>query len=151
MRGVTRSSGRVVRVRSLLCCRCAVQNRPSCSTAGGAGLLILKPALFSDYAEALAMLDFHDDGLDALKNAIIDRLVHAPDLDAAALRYHLNSEGYEQALSKLFGSDMTARLGGLVSTTDAEKTDDARVRAILNEIIARLARTSGKSNRNGHR
>ena len=38
-------------------------------------LLILTPALFSDYAEALAMLDFNDDGLDALKNALIDRLV----------------------------------------------------------------------------
>ena len=36
---------------------------------------------------------------------------------------------------------MTARLGGLVSTTDTGEEDDARVRAVLDEMTERLART----------
>ena len=152
MRGVTRSAGRgrPGQVSSVLPMRRPKTGR-HVQLQAVLALLIRKPALFSDYAEALAMLDFHDDGLDALKNAIIDRLVNAPDLDAAALRYHLEEDGNEQTLGQLFGFDMTARLGGLVSTTDIDKTDDARVRSVLDEIIARLARTSGKSGRNGRR
>ena len=76
---------------------------------------------------------------------LLTGLLNAPDLDAAALRHHLKSEGHAQLLSQLFGTDMTARLGGLVSTMDTGETDDARVRAVLNEMIERLARTSGKS------
>ena len=110
-------------------------------------LLIRTPALFSEYAEELAMLDFHDDSLDALKNALVDRLVTAPDLDVAALRHHLEADGFEQTLNQLFDADMTARLGGLVSTVNTDSTDDLRVRAVLDEIIMRLARTSGKRDR----
>ena len=95
----------------------------------------------------LDQLDFHDDSLDALKNALIDKLVTAPDLDVAALRHHLEADGFEQALNQLFGDDMTARLGGLVSTVNTGRTDDVRVRAVLDEIIVRLARTSGKTDR----
>ncbi|MEC7190926.1 MAG: DNA primase, partial [Pseudomonadota bacterium] len=105
-------------------------------------LLIHTPALFSDYAEALAMLDFNDDGLDALKNALIDRLMNAPDLDAAALRHHLTTEGYAELLSQLFGMDMSARLGGLLGTIDTGEVNDARVRAVLDEMMVRLARNN---------
>ena len=112
-------------------------------------LLISTPALFADYAEALAMLDFHDESLEVLKNALIDRLVNAPDLDAAALKYHLESNGHAEILSHLFGTDMTARLGGLVHGINTGKKDDARVRAVLDEMIARLARTSSKPVKKG--
>lgn len=105
-------------------------------------LLIRTPALYSDYAEALAMLDFNDDGLDALKNSLIDRLMNAPDLDAAALRHHLESDGYVDLLRQLFGTDMTARLGGLISGRDYDEANNARVRAVLDEMIARLARNN---------
>ena len=94
MRGVTRRSGRVRpgQVSSVLPMRRPKTGR-HVQLQAVLALLIRKPALFSDYAEALAMLDFHDDGLDALKNAIIDRLMNAPDLDAAALRHHLEDRG----------------------------------------------------------
>ena len=98
------------------------------------------------------MLDFHDDSLDALKNALIDRLVTAPDLDVAALRHHLEADGFEQTLNQLFDADMTARLGGLVSTVNTESTDDLRVRAVLDEIICGWLEPAAKSNRmSGHR
>ena len=105
-------------------------------------LLIHTPALFSDYAEALAMLDFNDDGLNALKNALIDRLVNAPDLDAAALRHHLEIDGHAHLLSQLFGTDMSARLGGLVNDKKTGETNEARVRAVLDEMTERLARNN---------
>lgn len=114
-------------------------------------LLIRAPALFADYAEALAMLDFQDDGLSALKNSLSDRLVNAPDLDAAALKYHLELDGHAEVLSQLFGTDMTARLGGLISGMDIGKINDARVRVVMDEMVARLARTSSKPARAGRR
>ena len=107
-------------------------------------LLISSPALFSDYAEALAMLDFNDDGLDGLKNALINRLVNAPDLDAAALRHHLKLDGYEELLCQLFGTDMSARLGRLVNVMETGEANDARVRAVLDEMTARLARNNSR-------
>ena len=88
------------------------------------------------------MLDFKDDRLDALKNALFDRLVNAPDLDAAALRHHLELDGHAELLSQLFGTDMSARLGGLISTMETGESDDARVRAVLNDMTERLARTN---------
>ena len=88
------------------------------------------------------MLDFNDDGLDALKNALIDRLMNAPDLDAAALRHHLTIDGHEELLSQLFGTDMSARLGGLLGTMDKGEVNDARVRAVLDEMTERLARNN---------
>ena len=86
------------------------------------------------------MLDFNDDGLDALKNVLIERLINSPDLDAAALRHHLEKEGYANLLSQLFGTDMSARLGGLIDTIDNGVVDDTRVRAVLDEMIERLSR-----------
>ena len=105
----------------------------------------LKPKWWNkDYAEALAMLDFNDDGLDAPKNALIDRLMSAPDLDAAALRHHLTSIGHEELMGQLFGTDMSARLGGLLDTMDAGEVNEARVRAVLDEMTERLARNSSR-------
>ena len=148
MRGLTRSAGRRHLEQSSASTK---MRRPKTGRhvqlKALLSLLIRTPALFSEYAEELAMLDFHDDSLDALKNALIDKLVTAPDLDVATLRHHLEADGFEQALNQLFGDDMTARLGGLVSTVNTGRTDDVRVRAVLDEIIVRLARTSGKTDR----
>ena len=102
-------------------------------------LIITHPALFADYAEQLAMLDFHDQALDGLKNEVIDRLLSAPDLDAAALRHHLETENNAVILDQLFGADMTARFGGAI-----DRLDDARVRTVLDEMMTRLARTSNR-------
>ena len=42
-------------------------------------------------------------------------------------------------LSQLFGTDMSARLGGLLGTTDTGEVNHARVRAVLDEMTERLA------------
>ena len=99
-------------------------------------LIISHPALFADYAEQLAMLDFHDEALDGLKNTVIDRLLSAPDLDAAALKHHLKTDIDAVILDQLFGADMTARFGGAI-----DKLDEVRVRNVLDEMMTRLART----------
>ena len=99
-------------------------------------LIISHPALFADYAEQLAMLDFHDEALDGLKNTVIDRLLSAPDLDAAALKHHLETETNAVILDQLFGADMTARFGGA-----PDRLEQARVRTVLDEMMTRLART----------
>ena len=99
-------------------------------------LIISHPALFADYAEQLAMLDFHDEALDGLKNTVIDLLLSAPDLDAAALKHHLETDIDAVILDQLFGADMTARFGGAI-----DRLDEARVRNVLDEMMTRLART----------
>ena len=99
-------------------------------------LIISHPALFADYAEQLAMLDFHDEALDGLKNTVIDLLLSAPDLDAAALKHHLETDIDAAILDQLFGVDMTARLGGAI-----DRLDEARVRNAWDEMMIRLART----------
>ena len=99
-------------------------------------LIISHPALFADYAEQLAMLDFHDEALDGLKNTVIDLLLSAPDLDAAALKHHLETDTEAVILDQLFGADMTARFGGAI-----DKLDEVRVRNVLDEMMTRLART----------
>ena len=99
-------------------------------------LIISHPALFADYAEQLAMLDFHDEALDGLKNTVIDLLLSAPDLDAAALKHHLETDIDAVILDQLFGADMTARFGGAI-----DKLDEVRVRNVLDEMMTRLART----------
>ena len=99
-------------------------------------LIISHPALFADYAEQLAMLDFHDEALDGLKNTVIDLLLSAPDLDAAALKHHLETDRDAVILDQLFGADMTARFGGAI-----DKLDEVRVRNVLDEMMTRLART----------
>ena len=99
-------------------------------------LIISHPALFADYAEQLAMLDFHDEALDGLKNTVIDLLLSAPDLDAAALKHHLETDMDAVILDQLFGADMTARFGGAI-----DKLDEVRVRNALDEMMTRLART----------
>ena len=99
-------------------------------------LIISHPALFADYAEQLAMLDFHDEALDGLKNTVIDLLLSAPDLDAAALKHHLETDIDAVILDQLFGADMTARFGGTI-----DKLDEVRVRNVLDEMMTRLART----------
>ena len=99
-------------------------------------LIISHPALFADYAEQLAMLDFHDEALDGLENTVIDRLLSAPDLDAAALKHHLETDIDAVILDQLFGVDMTARFGGAI-----DRLDEARVRNVLDEMMIRLART----------
>ena len=100
-------------------------------------LLVRFPELFSDFAEELAMMQFEDNELENLKKQIIDLLIATPDLDEAAVRYHLEHSGSNTVVDDLFGSDMTARLDASFKQGSAGWTA-VRAKEILTEILDRL-------------
>ena len=100
-------------------------------------LLVRFPELFSDFAEELAMMQFEDNELEMLKKQIIDLLIATPDLDEAAVRYHLEYSGFNKVVDDLFGSDMTARLDASFKPGSAGWTA-VRAKEILTEILDRL-------------
>ena len=100
-------------------------------------LLVRFPELFSDFAEELAMMQFDDIELENLKKQIIDLLIATPDLDEAAVRYHLKHSGSNTVVDELFGLDMTARLDAIFKQGSAGWTA-VRAKEILTEILDRL-------------
>lgn len=100
-------------------------------------LLVRFPELFSDFAEELAMMQFDDNDLENLKKQIIDLLIATPDLDEAAVRYHLECSGSNTVVDDLFGLDMTARLDAIFKQGSAGWTA-VRAKEILTEILDRL-------------
>ena len=56
------------------------------------------------------MLDSGDQTLESLKKALIDAVIRDPDLDAAAINYHLQGLNLGGALAAVKGDDMKARL-----------------------------------------
>jgi DNA primase len=101
-------------------------------------LLVRFPELFSDFAEELAMMQFDDNELENSKKQIIDLLIATPDLDEAAVRYHLERSGSNTVVDDLFGSDMTARLDASFKQGSAGWTA-VRAKEILTEILDRLS------------
>ena len=73
-------------------------------------LLLAHPSLVSANFEALSMLDSRDRSLESLKKALIDAVIRDPDLDAAAINYHLQGSGLGDVLAAVTGDDMKARL-----------------------------------------
>ena len=73
-------------------------------------LLLAHPSLVSANFEALSMLDSGDQSLESLKKALIDAVIRDPDLDAAAINYHLNNAKFGRVLAAVTGDDMKARL-----------------------------------------
>ncbi len=73
-------------------------------------LLLAHPATVSANFEALLMLDSGDKALESLKKALIDAVIIDPDLDAVALRHHLEGLNLSSALALVMGDDMKARL-----------------------------------------
>ena len=66
----------------------------------------LVPANF----EALSMLEIADQKLDHVKKAVIDAVIRDPDLDVAALNYHLQCLDLGSAIEDLTGDEMKSRL-----------------------------------------
>jgi hypothetical protein len=58
----------------------------------------------------LSMLDSGDQALESLKKALIDAVIRDPDLDAAAISYHLQGLNLGDVLAAVTGDDMKARL-----------------------------------------
>ena len=73
-------------------------------------LLLAHPSLVSANFEALSMLDSGDQSLERLKKALIDAVIRDPDLDAAAINYHLQGLNLGDVLAAVTGDDMKARL-----------------------------------------
>ena len=109
-------------------------------------LLVRFPELFSDFAEELAMMQFEDNELENLKKQIIDLLIATPDLDEAAVRYHLEQTGSNTVVDDLFGLDMTARLDASFKQGSAGWTA-VRAKEILTEILDRLLQKTRRAGR----
>ena len=73
-------------------------------------LLLAHPSMISANFEALSMLDSEDEKLESLKKALIDTVIRDPDLDAVAIRHHLEGLNFGDVLALLMGDDMKARL-----------------------------------------
>jgi len=74
-------------------------------------LLLAHPQLIAGVYEQLLMVDSGDAGLESLKKAAIDAVIHDPYLDVAALNYHLQGLDLSEQLAALSGDEMKARLG----------------------------------------
>ena len=84
-------------------------------------LLLAHPSLVSANFEALLLLDSGDQTLESLKKALIDAVIRDPDLDAAAINYHLQGLDLGDVLAAVMGDDMKARLPFDPSTLSNDK------------------------------
>ena len=73
-------------------------------------LIVSHPELVSEQFEQLLSIDSGDPALERLKKAAIDAVIRDPDLDAAALRHHLNGLNFVDELSVLEGEELKARM-----------------------------------------
>ena len=60
--------------------------------------------------ESLLGIDSGDAALEAVKKAAIEAVIRDPDLDAAALRHHLDGLNFAEAIDVLEGDEMKARM-----------------------------------------
>lgn len=97
-------------------------------------ILIRFPELFVDFAEPLTVTEFSDKKLEKLKKSIIDHLIDTPDLDALALRHHLQLLGYDDQLDALFSNNMKERFG-----FDPADLSSMKAKDYINGILGRLA------------
>ena len=56
------------------------------------------------------MLEIDDEKLDHVRKAVIDAVINDPDLDVAALNYHLQGLGLGSVIEDLKGEEMKSRL-----------------------------------------
>ena len=73
-------------------------------------LILAHPGLVPANFEALSMLEIADQKLDHVKKAVIDAVIRDPDLDVAALNYHLQGLDLGSAIEDLTGDEMKSRL-----------------------------------------
>jgi DNA primase len=101
-------------------------------------LLLAHPSLVSANFEALLMLDSGDQSLESLKKALIDAVIRDPDLDAAAINYHLQGINLGDVLAAVTGDDMKARL-----PFDPSKLSNDRASMYLDELLQLVGGKSG--------
>ena len=101
-------------------------------------LIMAHPELVPDMFESLLVIDSGDAGLEALKKAAIDAVIRDPDLDAAALRHHLNGLNLADAISVLEGDEMKARM-----PFDPDKISGSDAGQHLHELLQLVGGSSG--------
>ena len=100
-------------------------------------LIVTHPELVSEQFEQLLSIDSGDPALERLKKAAIDAVIRDPDLDAAALRHHLNRLGFIDQLSVLEGEELKARMPFDPLTLSSEEAG--------NQVLELLQLVSGAS------
>ena len=101
-------------------------------------LCLAHPQLIFGIYEQLLSLESGDASLETLKKALIDAVIGDPDLDVAALTYHLKSLELAEQVAMLSGDEMRSRLGcdpALLSREDANQQ--------LEELINLVSGNSG--------
>ena len=101
-------------------------------------LLLAHPSLVSANFEALSMLDSGDQSLESLKKALIDAVIRDPDLDAAAINYHLQGMNLGDVLAAVTGDDMKARL-----PFDPSRLSNDKAAIHLDELLQLVGGKSG--------
>ena len=101
-------------------------------------LLLAHPSLVSANFEALSMLDSGDQSLESLKKALIDAVIRDPDLDAAAINYHLQQLNLGNAVAAVTGDDIKARL-----PFDPSQLSNDKAAMYLDELLQLVDGKSG--------
>jgi hypothetical protein len=90
------------------------------------------------------MLDSGDQSLESLKKALIDAVIRDPDLDAAAISYHLHGLNLDDAVAEVTGGDMKARL-----PFDPSQLSNDKAAIHLDELLQLVGGKSGLFSRAG--
>jgi DNA primase len=101
-------------------------------------LIMAHPELVPDMFESLLFIDSGDAGLEALKKAAIDAVIRDPDLDAAALRHHLNGLNLADAIGVLEGDEKKARM-----PFEPDKISGSDAGQHLHELLQLVGGSSG--------
>jgi len=95
-------------------------------------LLIAFPELLALHVEPVVAIQIEDERLEGLKNVLISQMIADPDLDAKAIRHHLERLEYAYILDELFSADMTARFGMPLDRLSSQKVGE-----MLAELLGR--------------
>lgn len=98
-------------------------------------LLIEHPSLGHDFYEQLSLLQFHDEKMEKLRQAVISIISIRSDLDNDGFRHHLNEYGYNNIKGLTLLEGLETRIRFNPSALDLEQ---ARLR--LSEVIKLEAR-----------
>ncbi len=97
--------------------------------------VLVHPWLLDESGEALGLLTFEDDRLDALRQAVLDAAWADSALDATALKAHLFRSGYTDSYQELLGAE-TLGHASFARPTATKK----QVRAGFMELMSRIGR-----------
>ena len=95
-------------------------------------LLIAFPEHLALHVEPVVAIQIEDERLEELKNVLISQMIADPDLDAEAIRHHLEGLEYTNILDDLFSADMIARFGMPLDRMSSDKAGD-----MLAELLGR--------------